>query len=255
MFHGRDVRLYEALSRSTGVHVVASTGMGPEELLGGYFRTPQTDPPTPWPAERFADLFAKELTEGMVVPRVERRGRAGLVVTAASREGMTATDESLLRGAARAATVAGVPVSLRHGRDPLAELEVILDEGLGADRVVVGGLDRRDAAGDGEGRGAGAAPTSPSTTSAPTVSTTGRTTSPTRERVALVLELVGPGLGDRVLLSSSATGCAFGHPATDVPFGHVLTSFAPALAAAGLAAEEIQRLLVDNPAALLARAD
>ena len=31
MFHGRDLKLYEALSRSTGVHIVASTGMGPEE--------------------------------------------------------------------------------------------------------------------------------------------------------------------------------------------------------------------------------
>ena len=40
MFHGRDVTLYEALSRSTGVHIVASTGMGPEEMLGGYFLTP-----------------------------------------------------------------------------------------------------------------------------------------------------------------------------------------------------------------------
>lgn len=48
MFHGRDVPLYESLSRATGVHIVASTGQGPEELLGGYFLTPQTNPPTPW---------------------------------------------------------------------------------------------------------------------------------------------------------------------------------------------------------------
>lgn len=48
MFHGRDVRLYETLSRTTGVHIVASTGQGPEELLGGYFLTPQTNPPAPW---------------------------------------------------------------------------------------------------------------------------------------------------------------------------------------------------------------
>ena len=34
MFHGRDLPLYEALSRATGVHIVASTGMGPEEMLG-----------------------------------------------------------------------------------------------------------------------------------------------------------------------------------------------------------------------------
>lgn len=44
MFHGRDVRLYETLARTTGVHIVASTGQGPEDLLGGYFLTPQTNP-------------------------------------------------------------------------------------------------------------------------------------------------------------------------------------------------------------------
>jgi phosphotriesterase-related protein len=145
MFHGRDVRLYEALSRSTGVHIVASTGMGPEENLGGYFLTPQTNPPTPWPAERFADLFAREVTEGMVVPRVERRGGAGLVATTATRAGMTPTDESLFRGAARAALATGVPVSIRFGADALRDLQVVLDEGLAADRVVVGDLDRKDA--------------------------------------------------------------------------------------------------------------
>ena len=42
MFLGRDLRLYEALSRATGVHIVASTGQGPENMLGGYFLTPQT---------------------------------------------------------------------------------------------------------------------------------------------------------------------------------------------------------------------
>src|SRR3954454_15801426 len=137
MFHGRDVRLCEALSRSTGVHVVASTGMGPEENLGGYFLTPQTNPPTPWPAERFADLFGREVTEGMVVPRVERRGAAGLVATTATRAGRTPTDESLLRGSARAAKNTGVPVSIRFGADAVAELQLVLDEGLPADRVVV----------------------------------------------------------------------------------------------------------------------
>jgi len=137
MFHGRDVRLLESLSRSTGVHIVASTGQGPEALLGGYFLTPQTNPPTPWPAERFADLFAREVGEGMVVPRVERRSSAGLVATAASGGGMTATDESLFRGAARAALTTGVPVSFRVGADAVSELDVLIAEGLPADRVLV----------------------------------------------------------------------------------------------------------------------
>ena len=135
MSHGRDMLLYEALSRSTGVHIVASTGMGPEELLGGYFLTPQTNPPTPWPAERFADLFAREVTDGMVVPRVERRGPAGLVTTTTTRGGRTATDESLLQGVARAALATGAPVSLRI--DDPGDLDVVLKEGLPAHRVAV----------------------------------------------------------------------------------------------------------------------
>jgi phosphotriesterase-related protein len=61
MFHGRDVKLYETLSKTTGVHIVASTGLGPEPMLSGYFVTPQKNPPTPWSAEQFADLFAKEV--------------------------------------------------------------------------------------------------------------------------------------------------------------------------------------------------
>ena len=46
MFAGRDVPLYEALSRATGVHIVASSGQMEEGMLGGYFLTPQTEPPT-----------------------------------------------------------------------------------------------------------------------------------------------------------------------------------------------------------------
>ncbi|MBB6120245.1 phosphotriesterase [Nocardiopsis algeriensis] len=250
MFHGRDVRLYEALSRSTGVHIVASTGMGPEEMLGGYFLTPQTNPPTPWPAEKFADLFTKEVTEGMVVPRVERRGPAGLVATAAARDGMTATEESLFRGAARTALATGVPVSIRYGRDALHDLDVVLDERLPADRVVVGGLDRRDAVDTGAPlevarRGAFVALDHVGLDD-------GGTHVTDRERASLVLDLVEAGFGHRILLSGNAIGVAKGHPAYDLPFSHVLTAFVPLLASMGLGDEEARRVLADNPQELLA---
>ncbi|MEU5095408.1 phosphotriesterase [Streptomyces sp. NPDC020996] len=248
MFHGRDVRLYEALSRTTGVHIVASTGQGPEELLGGYFLTPQTNPPTPWPAEKFADLFTKEITEGMVVPRVERRGAAGLVATTATREGMTATDESLFRGAARTALATGVPVSLRYGADAVHDLDVVLDEKLPADRVVVGGLDRKDAV-------AAAAPLEVARRGAYAaldhvgVADDDHVTD--AERAALAVGLVRAGFGDRVLLSSNATGVAKGHPANDLPYSYVLTAFVPLLKAQGLSDEDVRRILVENPRDLL----
>jgi phosphotriesterase-related protein len=250
MFHGRDVRLYEALSRSTGVHIVASTGMGSEENLGGYFLTPQTNPPTPWPADRFADLFAKEVTEGMVVPRVERRGPAGLVATAATRGGMTPTDESLFRGAARAGLATGVPVSVRYGADALVELKVVLDEGLPADRVVVGDLDRTDAVAAGW-------PTAVAETGAYVgVDHVGLNDDDgfvrDADRAALVADLVAAGHADRVLLSCTAIGVAKGQPAYELPYAHVLTAFVPLLASHGVAEEDIQRLLVANPRDLLA---
>ncbi|MGW0017694.1 phosphotriesterase family protein [Rhodococcus sp. NPDC003382] len=248
MFHGRDVPLYENLSRASGVHIVASTGLGPENLLGGYFLTPQTNPPTPWPAEKFADLFTKEITEGMVVPRVERRGPAGLVATAANPDGMTATEESLFRGAARAGRDTGVAVSLRYGKDAVADLDIALDENLAADRIVVGGLDRRDAVTAGipaeiARRGAYLALDHVGTEDDEHISDT--------ERAALVRDLVDAGLGHRILLSSNATGVAKGHPARDIPFGHVLTGFVPQLTAAGVADDTVQRILTANPQQLL----
>ncbi|MEV5009274.1 phosphotriesterase [Streptomyces sp. NPDC055692] len=248
MFHGRDVRLYETLARTTGVHIVASTGQGPEELLGGYFLTPQTNPPTPWPAEKFADLFSKEVTEGMVVPRVERRGAAGLVATTATREGMTATDESLFRGAARAALSTGVAVSIRYGSDALHDLDVVLDEKLAADRVVVGGLDRKDVVAAGAPlevarRGAYVALDHVGVEDGEHVTDA--------ERAALVADLVKAGFADRILLSSSATGVAKGHSGNDLPYSHVLTTFVPLLKTQGLSDEDARRILVENPRDLL----
>ncbi|MDP5185314.1 phosphotriesterase [Blastococcus sp. BMG 814] len=250
MFHGRDVKLLEALSRSTGVHVVASTGMGPEENLGGYFLTPQTNPPTPWPAEKFADLFGREVTEGMVVPRVERRGAAGLVATTGTRGGLTPTDESLFRGAARAALATGVPASIRYGVDAVAELQLVLDEGLPADRVVVGDLDRTEAVAAGwpaavAERGAFVA-----------IDHVGLNDSDEHvrdaERADLVAELVAAGHAGRVLLSGNSVGVAKGHPAYELPYAHVLTAFAPLLASRGVTEADIQRISVANPRDLLA---
>jgi phosphotriesterase-related protein len=249
MFHGRDVKLYEALSRSTGVHIVASTGMGPEENLGGYFLTPQTNPPTPWPAAKFADLFGREVTEGMVVPRVERRGAAGIVATTATRSGMTPTDESLFRGAARAAHATGVPVSVRFGADAVKDLQVVLDEGLPADRVVVGDLDRADAVAAGWPKavaelGAYVA-----------IDHVGLNDDDAyvrdADRAALVADLIAAGHANRVLLSGNAVGVAKGHPPYDLPYAYALTAFAPLLAAHGVADEDIQRVMVANPRGLL----
>ena len=248
MFHGRDVKLYEALSRSTGVHIVASTGMGPEEMLGGYFLTPQTNPPTPWPAEKFADLFSKEVTEGMVVPRVERRGAAGLVTTTADRDRHDAhRGEPVPRRGPRR------PEHRRPGLHPLRRRRAARPRhrpGRGARRPT----------------GCSSATSTARTPPAAALEVAGRGAFvgidhvglnddadylTDHDRAALVLELVEAGHADKIILSGNAIGVAKGQPDYDLPFSHVLSTFVPFLKAHGLSDEDARRILVDNPRDLL----
>lgn len=240
MFHGRDLPLLEALSKATGVNIVASTGQGPEGLLGGYFLTPQTNPPTPWPAEKFAELFGAEVTEGMVIPRVERRAPAGLVVTAVTRAGRTATDESLLRGAARAAKETGAPMSFQYGADALGDLEIVLSEGLDPARVLVGGVDRTGApALELAARGV--------YVGIDNVGTSGEGLLDDSARAALVRELVDAGHLERIIVSANAIGVAKGLPARDVSYAAPLTF----IRELGLSEAETDRILRENPRDLL----
>lgn len=248
MFEGRDLRLYEALSRETGVHIIASTGMGPEAMLGGYFLTPQTNPPTPWPAHKFADLFGQEVNEGMVVPRLERLAPAGLIATATTRSGMTPTDESLVRGAARAAAAYGVPVRLRCGANALTELRLAIDESLAPERIVIGDLDRRDALEQGWPHQVAAMG---AMVALDHIGTRDPEYIDDNARVAVVGELIAAGYGDRVLLSSGATGVAFGVPGNDLAFSYILSTFVPMLLEAGISHDHINQILIANPAQLL----
>ena len=248
MFQGRDLRLYEALSRATGVHIVASTGQGPEAMLGGYFLTPQTNPPTPWPAQKFAELFGREVNEGMVIPRLERRAPAGMVATAVTVSGLTPTDGSLVRGAARAGATYGVPVLIRCGSDAPAEMQLAIEETLRPQRIVMGDMDRRDAVAKGW-------PTAIALTGARLGIDHIGSTDPRylndSERVALIGELINAGFADRIIMSSSATGVAFGETGNNLAYSDVLTKFVPMLLAAGVSKGQIEQILITNTAQLL----
>jgi phosphotriesterase-related protein len=248
MFEGRDLRLYEALSRATGVHIVATTGQGPESMLGGYFLTPQTNPPAPWPAQKFAEMFGREVNEGMVVPRLERRAPAGMVATAVTASGMTPTDGSLVRGAARAAATYGVSLFIRYGADAPAEMQMAIDEALKPERIAMGGMDRRDAVAKGW-------PMVVASAGARVCIDHIGSTDPRyihdSERVALIRDLIDAGYVDRIVLSSSATGVAFGEAGNDLPYTEVLTRFVPMLLSAGVSQEHVEQMLIGNTAQLL----
>jgi phosphotriesterase-related protein len=171
-----------------------------------------------------------------------------LVATAVTVEGMTPTDESLVRGAARTGLATGVAVLIRCGFDALASLDIALSEGIPADRVVVADLDRNDAVAAGwpaevARRGAWVSIDHAGSTDPQYVSDA--------ERVALIMFLVNDGQADRVLISSSATGASFGEPGNDMAFSYVLTDFVPQLRAAGLSEATVEQILKTNPANLL----
>ena len=56
---------------------------------------------------------------------------------------------------------------------------------------------------------------------------------------------------NRILLSSNAIGVAKGHADHELPYGYILSTFAPSLTRLGLSDEDVRRVLVDNPRELL----
>ncbi len=249
MFHGRDVWLYQTLSKATGVHIVASTGLGPEPMLGGYFTAPQTDPPTPWPAEKFANLFSKEVVEGIVVPRVERSTSAGLVTSIASQNGITEIETNLFRGVAQAANASGVAASVQYGEDAVNDLEILLGEGIAPERVIIGGLDRIVAV---ERKEAFAIARLGACVALDHIGwSTNEGYINDEQRAQLVLQLFEEGLGKRVLISSNAVAVAKGHQAKDLGFDYLLGTFVPLLRKAGATEEQIRILLEENPQRVL----
>jgi phosphotriesterase-related protein len=249
MFKGRNVQLYRTLSKETGVHIVASTGLGPGTMVGSYFTTQQTEPPGPMPLDRLAEMFASEVTKGTVIPRRERTGPAGLICTAANKDGITEFEKHLYRGSAQAALQTGATVSIQAGKDPEYELDILEKEGLDVSRVIVGGLDSLDADERGDAitiarRGAIVALDHAGWTPHAGYVSDDR-------RIQLVLELFKEGLGDRVIISSNAVGYAIGHEAPQIGFDHVLTSFVPMLREAGATEEQVKQLLEVNPQNIL----
>jgi len=146
----------------------------------------------------------------------------------------------------------GAPLALRLADDPGRSLDILEEEGVDPGRVLVQGLDRADHVAEGLPRRlaergyrvgldhVGWAPSS------------GFVDADTRIR--LVLDLFDAGLGELVIVSSSAVGFPVELPAPVRDFMQVLREFVPAFRAAGGSEDRLTALLVTNPRRFLARA-
>ncbi len=133
---GREVEILKAVSESTGVHIICSTGRYTEEY-GKWAYLKQRDKLGACDMQsELYDAFMYEITVG-----IGRSGvRAGAIKVATSRNEMASCEESVLAAAARASKETGVPI-ITHtegGTLGLQQAKFLLAEGADPGRIMIG---------------------------------------------------------------------------------------------------------------------
>lgn len=242
---GRHARWLAKVAEQTGLNILASTGFHklsfyPEDH---WIRTKDS--------EQLAELFIKELTQGMFAdgedgwPSEQLPARAGLIKTAADMQGTAGRYFELFRSAAKAATATGSPI-MSHtelGYHALEQISLYESLGVPAEQLIICHLDRKMENADYMLHVA-------STGVFLELDTIGRFHYHSdEEEVELILRLIDAGHEDQILLSLDTTrkrmkfydGGSFG-------MDHLLAHFIPMLKHAGVTEEIIQKMLVSNPA-------
>jgi phosphotriesterase-related protein len=278
---GRDVTFYSKLSQLTGVKIIAATGFDNEPMsilqhftfFGTFYR-----PPTPFEPEfkRYSGsiwereipghfypshgatkeyrilLLYNEVSRGMVAPGMIRtKMKAGIVKSGNSWGQITFEEEYWLRAAAVAAKRTGLAVITNGVNQARRQLEILFEEGLEANRIVIGHCDdgraldlKRDqefakkgvyVAYDHIGWEDSSFPHS----------------IPDERRAEVVKAMVQAGLTDRIILSCGTIGYALGVPQPSHSFSHLLESFVPRLTKAGISSTSIEMILRENPKRIL----
>ena len=141
---GRNPMKLAELSRRTGVHLVAATGLHHERFYA----------PSHWSrlvgVDELVELFVADIELGIDAAdhtgaRVDRtRVRAGVVKVAGSDGGPSARDLPIFRAAAIAHARTGSPIQTHceGGTGALEQIRVLVDAGVPADRISVSHVDK-----------------------------------------------------------------------------------------------------------------
>lgn len=134
---GRDAVKLRALSVASGVKVVCCTGYHLRKYAPSHWLWTAS-------AERAAEHFIRELTEGVEEASEDTPIRAGFIKIAFE-ENPSATPPALLEavGAAVSATGCGVEVHTEQGKTAERILPLLVANGVAADRVVLCHMDKR----------------------------------------------------------------------------------------------------------------
>jgi phosphotriesterase-related protein len=124
---GRDVRFVRDVSRASGMHVVAATGIWRDVPRSFWARD----------LDEIASIFVREIRVG-----IEDTGiKAGAIKVANDMGGVTPEGERILRGAARALKQTGCPISTHHWAPEQVgtrQLEIFREEGAPMERICIG---------------------------------------------------------------------------------------------------------------------
>ena len=141
---GRNPAKLAELSRRSGVHVIAATGLHHEKFYSpSHWSTRASD-------EELADLFVADIEEGIDErdyggPIVRRSDvRAGIVKVGGSEGGPSARDVPIFRAAALAHARTGVPVHTHceAGTGALEQIRLLIDAGAARDRISLSHVDK-----------------------------------------------------------------------------------------------------------------
>jgi len=245
-FLGRDPLLLEELSRLTGLHIITNTGLYKEPYL----------PRWAIPAEpkQLAERWVREFHEGIDGSQV----RPGFVKIALNPGGLLPVQRTIVRAAALTHRATGLVVMAHAGELEATResLDLIEAEGMSPGRFIVAHADQM---------AADIGPQDPAWSQAlemheellkrgAWLEYDGLGYGDLERPAQLLAEMIDRGYERQLLISQDAGWYHVGEPSggTITPMTRLLDDFLPALRRAGLGADTLGALLIDNPASALA---
>jgi 5-phospho-D-xylono-1,4-lactonase len=235
---GRDAPALRRLAERTGVDVVASTGHVSEEYWRGVVDLESRS------EDELVEEYVSELSQGME----GGPARAGIVKAGTSSGGPTLSEAKLLRAAAAAQRETGAPITTHTtaGTGALEQTDVLAAAGADLTHVCIGHVDRLldwdlhlELARRGVFLGYDCV--------------SKEQYAPDAERVTFIVRLVEEGHGGQICVSGDMARRSYLEAWDGAPgYRYILRTFLPELRAAGLEDEQVQALVVANPARFLA---
>ena len=226
---GRDPALLKRLSEASGLHIVTNTGLYQDPYLPKWAHEAS--------AEELAQRWIAEATEGIGPERI----KPGFIKIATNEGDLKPVQRKIVRAAALTSKATGLTIASHTptGRAALQQLDILEEVGVSATHLVVvhaDGEPNQQLHFEIAARGAW-------------LSYDGIRESNARQKLPLVLEALRR-YPDQLLISQDAGWYHVGEPKGGevVPFSWLPHSFVPMLTEAGVGQDEIDRLLIHNPA-------